>query len=130
MKWISCVALMLVILAGCRSIQYVPIDTLKTDSIFFNLTTRDSIYIHDSVFIKEKNDTIYQYRYKYIYKDVLVHDTTYIERTDTIQVPIPVERKLSNWEQLKIRIVHWTTILVVFVLLVAFGKCAYRLLKS
>ena len=30
-----------------------------------------------------------------------VHDTCYVERTDSIQVPYPVERKLTRWQQAK-----------------------------
>ena len=32
---------------------------------------------------------------------VELHDTCYIERTDTIRQPYPVEKQLSRWEQTK-----------------------------
>ena len=31
-----------------------------------------------------------------------VHDTVYIERTDSVPVPYPVERELSRWERVKV----------------------------
>lgn len=87
-------------LAGC-STQYVPVETVRTDSVFFSRLQRDSIFIRDSVYTKEKGDTVFQWKYKYVYKYVTARDTTFIERVDTVRINVPVERKLTWWQQKK-----------------------------
>lgn len=87
-------------LAGC-STQYIPVETVRTDSVFLSRLQRDSIFIRDSVYLKQKGDTVFQWKYKYVYKYVTVRDTAFIDRTDTIRIPVPVERKLTWWQQKK-----------------------------
>lgn len=43
--------IMLSLLAGCKSVQYVPVETVRTDSVYVDRYLRDSIYQQDSVFI-------------------------------------------------------------------------------
>ena len=35
--------------------------TEKLDSIFINAIQRDSIYLRDSIYVREKGDTVYKY---------------------------------------------------------------------
>ena len=46
----------------------------------------------------------YQERFRYIYRDKLVRDTVYVNHTDTISEPYPVEKQLSRWEQMKLEL--------------------------
>lgn len=90
-------------LAGCKSVQYVPMETFKTDSIYVDRYQRDSIYQRDSVFVNRwiAGDTVYQDKvvWKYIYRDKIKYDTVAILRSDTLRVPYPVESRLSTWEK-------------------------------
>lgn len=92
-------------LTGCKSIQYVPVPEYHHDSIYFTKVQFDSIWQHDSVYVKEytRGDTVYLEHTKWHtkYKEVAVHDTSYIERVDSVSVSVPVERKLSPWERTK-----------------------------
>ena len=36
---------------SCRSIQYVPVETVKTEKEYIDKIKRDSIYVRDSVFV-------------------------------------------------------------------------------
>lgn len=81
------------------STQYIPVETVRTDSVFLSRLQRDSLIIRDSVYIKEKGDTVLEYRNRFIYRNVVINDTVYINVTDSIQVPVPVEKKLSFWEK-------------------------------
>ena len=74
--------LLLLLMTGCRSIQYVPVDRVHTE--YINRT--DSIYLKDSVFVHEKkvNDTIFIDRGRVQIKYVSKHDT--INKTDTIPI--------------------------------------------
>lgn len=81
------------------STQYVPVETVRTDSIFLSRLERDSLIIRDSVYVKEKGDTFFEYRNRIVYRNILLNDTVYISVTDSVQVPVPVEKKLSFWEK-------------------------------
>ena len=71
----------------------------QVDSIYRQLMQRDSIYYRDSIYIKEKGDTVTYYierlRYAYkiktdtIYTYKLKRDTVYAVRTDSIRVTVP-----------------------------------------
>jgi hypothetical protein len=70
---------------------YVPVETTKSDTVYLNRVQLDSIYMRDSVFIDKSGDTIREFQYKYIYRFKDRIDTLYISKTDSIQVPYPVE---------------------------------------
>ena len=88
--------------SSCRSIQYVPVETIKEKIEYRDRLQRDSIHILDSIFMWSKGDTVFKDRWRIEYRDRLIRDTTYINQTDSIPIPYPVERKLSWWESVKI----------------------------
>lgn len=93
-------------LGSCRSVKYVPVVEHRTDSLYITQHHRDSIYLHDSIHISEKGDTvtIEKWRTKYVSKEV--HDTTYIATHDTIPQPYPVTvevpAELNWWQRFRI----------------------------
>lgn len=97
---ISLLVFVLFMLASCRT-EYIPVESVRYDSVFFEKLMKDSIFIRDSVHVKEKGDTVEKLKYKYIYRYVLKSDTVFIERRDTISVPVLVEKPLTWWEKQK-----------------------------
>lgn len=93
MRHIVFLLLFLAILAttSCTRHVYVPVETTKSDTVYLNRVQLDSIYMRDSVFIEKSGDTIREFQYKYIYRFKDRIDTLYISKTDSIQVPYPVE---------------------------------------
>lgn len=93
MRHIVFLLLFLAILAAtsCTRHVYVPVETTKSDTVYMNRVQLDSIYMRDSVFIEKSGDTIREFQYKYIYRFKDRIDTLYISKTDSIQVPYPVE---------------------------------------
>jgi hypothetical protein len=87
-------------LCSCRT-KYVPVESVRTEIEYRDRWQRDSIHVHDSTFIYIKGDTVFRDRWHMEYKDRTLRDTTYIERTDSVQVPYPVERKLTKWQSVK-----------------------------
>lgn len=73
---------------------------------------KDSIFVQDSVFIRQKGDTVFKDKFKFVYKYVLLRDTMMTIKTDSIPVPVPVEKKRTWWEQTKIDIATTTIQLV------------------
>lgn len=110
-------------LTSCRSIKYVPVETVKHDSTYINRIRYDSVYKHDSVYITIKGDTVYKYHYRYQYRDKLVRDTINVTKIDSVQVPYPVEKFLTKWQKLKIEFGEWTF----GVLIIIVGWLLYKL---
>ena len=90
------------LLAGC-SPKVVTVERVKHDSIYITKHQRDSIWQHDSIYVKEysKGDTVFVELTKWvdIYKEKLKVDTAYIERIDSIPVPYPIEKKITLWQK-------------------------------
>lgn len=99
--WFAMLILGFVILAlgGCKIVKYVPVETIKHDSIYINKVQKDSILMKDSVYIREKGDTVWVEKWKTKYVSKYLTDTIYRERIDSIQVPYPIEKELSKWEK-------------------------------
>ena len=93
MRHIVFLLLFLAVLAAtsCTRHVYVPVETTKSDTVYLNWVQLDSIYMRDSVFIEKSGDTIREFQYKYIYRFKDRTDTLYLSKTDSIQVPYPVE---------------------------------------
>lgn len=119
------------ILTGCKSVQFVPVETVKTDSFYIDRFQRDSIYQRDSVFVNRwtAGDTVYQDKvvWKYVYRDKVKYDTVAILRSDTVRVPFPVDRELSKWEQVKLDVGGWTICAFIIIILLVVVFTVYKL---
>ena len=109
---------MLFVICSCRTVKYVPVETIKVDTTYINKLQRDSIYMLDSVYVKEKGDTVLIEKYKYLYRDKLVRDTLYMAKTDSIQVPYSVEKELTRWQQFRMDFGGWAMCIVVISILI------------
>ena len=102
MKWYHYLILLLIMyfFCECRT-EYVPIESVRYDSVMIEKLMRDSVFVRDSVYLKEKGDTVFKYkdRFVYVYKNRV--DTFFAEKIREIEVPVPVERKLTWWEVVK-----------------------------
>lgn len=105
MRVITCIILtsVIVLCSSCRT-QYIPVESIVTRTEYKDRVQRDSVHVHDSIYIREKDDTVFIDRWHTEYKDRLLRDTAYISRTDSIQIPCPVERNLSWWESFKLQV--------------------------
>ena len=54
--------------------------------------TTDSVYVHDSVFIREAGDTVFFDRWHTCWRDRIVHDTVRSHSTDTVVLTETVEK--------------------------------------
>lgn len=95
-------------LCSCRTIEYVPVETVttKVDSIYINKVQVDSIFERDSIFINQytHGDTVYRDKVKFIYRyrDKLRIDTLHHWHVDSVLVEqtriIEVEKPPSKWQ--------------------------------
>jgi hypothetical protein len=98
---------------SCKSIEYVPIIEHHTDTLIKTNVQRDSVYVHDSVTVTQKGDTVLMDRWHTKYVEKQVHDTLYIAKNDTVPQPYPVIKEvpaeLSWWQQTRL---HMSNILL------------------
>lgn len=115
-------------ICSCRSVQYVPVESVKIDSVYLSKVMRDSVYIKDSVLVV-KGDTIIEYRYKYIYKYKDRVDTVYSEKVDSIRVPYPVEAQITKWQKFKQIVGGFVIAAIIIIILIVVGRLIYKLKK-
>ena len=55
------------LLAGCTTTRYVPVPSVSVDSVYVDRFHRDSVYLHDSVWVNRwrAGDTVYQEKVVY-----------------------------------------------------------------
>ena len=111
----------IVLLTGCKSVKYVPVETVRFDTTYINKVQRDSVVRYDSVYVREKGDTVWLEKFRYVYRDKLVRDTLYMNRTDSVRVPYPVEKELGRWERVKMELGGWAFGIIIVSALVVVG---------
>ena len=91
------------VLSGCKRIEYVqvPVETVRMDTAYVRNISRDSIYVRDSVIVREAGDTVRITKWRYVYRDRVVRDTVFRQRVDSIPEIVAVERELTRWEKTK-----------------------------
>ena len=97
LQWLTfaTLAVTLVALTGCRSVKYVPVTEYmdryvsKTDSFI----KTDSVYLHDSVTVFTKGDTVYisKIHFKDRFKIICHTKTDTVAVHDSIPYPVKVE---------------------------------------
>lgn len=93
------VFLLCIMFVSCKTVQYVPVEKIKTEYIH----SVDSIHTTDSIWIESKviHDTVHYTQYKYRQIEVIKRDT--VLKVDTIPVIKEVERivevnKQKKWQ--------------------------------
>ena len=117
------------IFCGCTTTKVVEVERVRTDTTYITKWERDSIWLHDSIRIKERGDSIIIERWHTKYVDKQMHDTLYQSKTDSIPVPYPVteyvEKSLSWWQRTQM----YAGDVLIIVLLILLGYGGYSLWK-
>lgn len=96
--------------SSCKSVEYVPVIEHHTDTLIKTNVQRDSVYVHDSVTVTQKGDTVLMDRWHTKYVEKQVHDTTYVSKIDSIPTPYPVEvkveKQLTWWQQTRLHLAN------------------------
>lgn len=92
------VVMLAMMMCSCKTVEYVPVH--KTDTLLCYSSIRDSIYMHDSIRVTERGDTIRIEKWHTKYVEKVTHDTIYRSSHDSIPVPYEVtkyvEKKLTK----------------------------------
>lgn len=119
---ISC---LLLLLSGCKPVQMVGGSSSQTHDRDHSLRQIDSVLIvkTDSVFIREKGDTVYMYRYRTLYQDRWRDRTDTLIVRDSIATETPVMvYKTTGWQNFQL----WCGRILLALLL---GYFLFRLIK-
>ena len=112
------------VLGSCTTTKYVEVPKVHTDTLYVSKTQKDSIYLHDSIFVNQwkSGDTIYQTRdrWRTEWRDRLVTDTVLHLVRDTVPKPYPViqekkvEKALTWWQRFRMMLGDIAIIIVGF----------------
>ena len=110
-KWLvvwMVILFVLALLASCRQVEYVTVEKVRTDTTYITKWQKDSVWLHDSIQVTEKGDTVRIEKWHTQWRDRLRVDTIYQETHDTIPQPYPietvklVEKDLNWWQRLRL----------------------------
>jgi hypothetical protein len=83
-------------LCSCTKTEYITVEKVRTDTTYINKVQRDSIYLHDSTFVKVAGDTVWIERWHTKWQNHVEHDTVYKARADSVPVPYPVTKYVEK----------------------------------
>ena len=94
-------AIIAAMMSSCTTTRVITVETLKHDTTYISKIERDSVWMHDSIHIKEKGDSVIIERWHTKWRDRLLIDTLYQSKTDSIFVVKTIEKKkeLSWWQK-------------------------------
>lgn len=161
---IGLLALTAVCFTSCSHRVYVPVQSIRTDTIYMSrkdsvhikdslitrqvINIRDSVAIHDSVvIIKDEQGNINEkliVRYRdrwHATQDNLTlqrqidrykasNDSLRATKEEYKEIPVPVEKKLSRWQKIKMDVGGWAIGAMSTVLLGVVGYIVFLLLKK
>lgn len=117
--------------SSCSTVREVV--RYQRDTTYVERFRVDSVWRKDSVFVKEKGDTVYIYKEKVREKYKLIRDTVRLVKVDSVAVEtvkeVKVEKPLSAWKSAKIGAFWWLVAALLALLIWTFRKPILKLIK-
>lgn len=96
-------ALVVMLLTGCAGTRVVQMPVTVHDTVCTNIVRVDTFNNIEREYVNvfTAGDTVYKVREVTRWREhtSIKHDTLFIHKTDSVSVPVPVERKLTFWER-------------------------------
>ena len=108
-------------LTSCKSVETVRVPEVHIDTLIQTKWRTDSVVMRDSVVIVDDGERRVERVVQWRDRLRTVTDTTYINRIDSISVPVPypVEKRLGKWEQAKVDYGGYALVAVIILLTLA-----------
>ena len=94
------------ILSSCGALRKQIETAYVRDTTYISKVQVDSVFKRDSIFVREKNDTIYVYKEKVRDRYRLLRDTVYQHSVDSVYVDkvreVKVEKQLNAWQKFRL----------------------------
>lgn len=149
MKWIYCLIL-ITALCSCRSVKYVPVESVRVDSIAIKDTLFEVKLVPYKDSIATKDTASYlsnAYAYSWArYNGGMLHHSLgifpsaktqirvpyFVERYRYIEKPtiVEVEKKLSQWQKLKIELGGYAIGVIIALAIAIIGWIIYKRIKK
>lgn len=121
------------ILAASCSPRIIEHTTVQRDTVYKVRTDSVAVLQRDSVYIREKGDTVYIYKERLRYRDRVKVDTVRLVKVDSVTVErvkeVKVEKPLSWGQRLKLRLFWGLLILAAGLGLWTFRKPILKLIR-
>jgi hypothetical protein len=131
--WLFIALLVVGWLTSCTTTRVVTVERVKNDTTYITKQQRDSIWLHDSIHVMERGDTISIERWHTKYIEREVHDTLYRSKTDSIPVPYDVIKEvpaeLSWWQTARIHLANILLYAILIFGIIKLGKWHLSKLK-
>lgn len=106
--WLFIVSACLLTMSSCTSTRIVTVPEYHEVFVHRQDTTslRDSIFVHDSICIVQRGDTMFVEKYNIVYRDRWrdrLRVDSFIQR-DTVSVVKEVEKPPNAWQRMKMRL--------------------------
>jgi hypothetical protein len=127
--WIEVVIIVVTLtflMCGCKSVQYVPVKEVVHDSIFLAKVQKDSVWLHDSVYVKDRGDTVWLERWHTKYVERMRIDTIFETHVDSIPVPYEVVREVPAKMSKTQKGFMWFGIIAMMALVLIVGRWASK----
>ena len=109
--------MLLIFLSSCTTTKVVTVEKVKTDTTYITKHQRDSIWLHDSIHVTERGDTVLIHEWHTKYRERIVHDTLYRAKTDSIPVPYEVIKEVPRQKTWLERAVVCAGIIAIMILI-------------
>ena len=97
----------IMMLSSCGALRKQIETAYVRDTTYISKVQVDSVFKRDSIFMREKNDTIYVYKEKVRDRYRLLRDTVYQHSVDSVYVDkvreVKVEKQLNAWQKFRLR---------------------------
>lgn len=143
LTWPAALALML---SGCTTTRYVPAEKMRTeyrdrvvmrhDTVRDSVLRHDCVWRHDSMDVRKTGDTIRVDRWHTVQVIRYVRekgermsakaDSASAVRTDSIYVPVPVEKKVTRWEKMRKDVCSFAVTAVAVVTFMVVVSCYWK----
>lgn len=94
-------AALAIIMASCKTTRYVPVESVKYRDSVRLVERRDSIHVHDSVYVHQwhERDTTWVEKVTVHtrYRDRWRVDTIIVHRVDSVPKPVPVTKEVIKY---------------------------------
>lgn len=137
-RFLTCaIALIIILLIAIMATACSPrvIETIhyQHDTTYVERVQIDSVYKRDSIYVKDKGDTVYIYKELWREKYKYLRDTVAVVRVDSVAVErekiVEVEKPLSKWKSWQLRAFPWLLGLLGVAGLWTFRKPLLKLIK-
>lgn len=113
------IAMAICALCSCTTTKYVTVPEHHIDTLRLTRNIRDSIYVHDSTYVREAGDTILIERWHTRWRDRWCTDTIYQSKHDSIPYPVEVTKevpaRLTWWQQTRLYMANIMIVLLAIV---------------